>query len=671
MKASGARNRPIDRLRLGLAILLLAPTATALGLGIVGQDAEPASPEGAVLGVTAVEDPNTLLLRNLMPSASWQPVPTHRAIALHCPAVDGSIVTQDNTDTVVERSGCPFRIIDGADLLGSPQVAVDPNNPNRLAFFSQHGCSSDKGPHPWSRANNACTAGASGDTHTTFTSLDNGRTWKDQPHGNSGFGEMAAGLFDRDGRLYVAHLFSNRLGGVGEPGQQVFDYHFELYKPQDMDMINYYAEEIQNRAPGNEIEHISMALVAPWTRIETHEQYNETAEACQCAPSSEEDIGNRTIGEDGEVDTSDDIIAVGWHERAYDWENSETGKSSWVGLAFTDTSSRNDWWVPDDAQLIGPCRHTSNIEAWNGRIYVACSADAGYTGRRGANIGDIDIWAFDPSVEGGKKEFISTVRGVSDGHLMIDMNDAGFMAITSTKPVGQAGDYRSINVDVAMGWYGRSWPFSGQAGPALHAAFNNVPFVEARITAMEMTSGDDPTLYMTYMERSKQIDEGDAGLDPNNPTAAQSRTAEYRKLLTSWGPCGEGLSGMMDLRVGQVRHPFEDGIVNNLTGAFSDYRDGLHAALADSGLEHIYLTYGDHGVVNYGQIIGESGSLACSPPGPPILFVAPPPVPVALAGASGLGNGVVAAMTAPAAAMFGYLLVAKRRSALAAVTKAK
>lgn len=601
----------------------------------------------------------------IQPSMGWQQDAGDHTIQLECPPADASVVFSANADTVVERSGCPFRVIDGADLLGSPSLAVDPINPNRIAFFSLHGCATDQGAHPWSRTASGCT-GSSPQTHTTFTSMDEGRTWTDWPHGNSGFGEGHDGTIDREGRLYMAHLFSHRIGS-STAGEPVFDYFINVYKPQDWDPINYYSKEIPNREPGNKIEAVSMSLVTPWTRAENLEQYNETQNQTTPPPSTDDDIGNRTVPVEQE-DTSNDLVVVTWHERAYDFETTSTGKSSWIGAAWTDTSSRNQWELLDTDQLIGPCRHASNSESWNGRVYVACAVDAGYTGRRGANIGDVDIWAIDLSVPGGEKQFVAQARGIRDGALTMDMNDEGMMALASLKPVGDA-PHSGINVDIGFSWYGRHWGNVAN-GAMLHQNWGG-EFVDARITAMELLDGDRPTLFMSYMERLA----GPAGTDPQSVDPDQplstSQAIEYRKSISAWEPCGDALMALSDLNVGVVRNPFEDGVVNGFTGAFYDFQDGLVATLDPFGRPTVYFAFGDHGVVQYGTIRAEAAQDPCIIPPAPILFPPPAVAPVALTTANTVGAGMVAAVAGPAGAMFGYLLIAKRRAALAAVTKSK
>lgn len=602
----------------------------------------------------------------IQPSRAWEAQAGDHTIELECPPVDSSIVFAVDADTVIERSSCPFRIIDGADLLGSPAIAVDPTNPDRLVFFGLHGCATDQGAHSWSRTASGCPAPSSPQTFTTFTSMDGGRDWKDQPYGNAGFGEWVDGIVDREGRIYMAHTFSHRIGSSTN-GEPIFDYFFQLFKPQDWDPINYYSKEFQNREPGNVIEKVQLALVTPWTRVENIEQYNETLNETP-PPSTEDDIGNHTVPREAE-DTSNDLVMAVWHERAYDFKTTAMGKSSWIGAAWTDTSSRNEWHLLDDSQLIGPCRHASNPEAWNGRVYVACAVDAGYDGRRGARIGDVDIWAIDPSVEGGKKELIAHARGIRDGELTMAMNDEGMMALASLKASGDAPPYEYVDVDIGFSWYGRHWNNVAPGG-ILHLLWGG-EFLEARISAMELLDGDRPTLFLSYMERLAGLEQTDVStINPDNPLST-SQAIEYRKSISAWEPCGDALMASADLQVGVVRHSFREDIVGGFTGAFNDFQDGLASHTDANGQSRVYFAFGDHGVVQFGTIRAEMAQDACFVPPAPVLFPPPAIAPVALTQASSVGVGMVAAVAGPAGAMFGYLLVAKRRAALAAVSKSK
>ncbi len=574
--------------------------------------------------------------------------------------------TSQNRNVAVLRASCPFRIIDDADLLGSPRLAVDPTDPHNVAFFSLHGGATDQGPTPRSR--HPDPPGTGGLTHTTFTSTNQGWDWADNPHGDGAFGEANDGLVNRDGNMFVMSLFSKPLGEVD--GTRLFDYHFELYKENRIDgtHLGHRGKNIPARQPGNIIEEVSLVLVTPPTRIETQEEYqelmdNRTRDNNATAPSDDDEVGNYTIPRDAE-DTSDDLVAAVWFERAYDWRNATTGKSSWIDMVVTDASSRDDWHKIDDGQLVGPCRSASNAVAWNGRVYVACAVDSGYTGRRGARIGEVDIWQMDPVT--GNKTWMSNVPGMLDGYLRLAANEEGRFILTSTHIVGQdIGEGTPITY-ATWGWYGRRWDATFAIGDNFHDLWGQ-PVVDARVTAVRILN-HSPIAFISYMERS------DTRVSAQPPSGDPSASAiEFHKAVGAFAPCSHMPEALFDLQTGVARHPFEDGVVGDQTGAFDDLHDGMDVVYDPStGQDRLYFAYGDHGVIQYG-ILDVTAVVPRCDPGlvPPPLFTPAPAVatPILLSNAAGVATGLAAAV--PAAVMLGSLLIAKRKVALAAAVKAR
>lgn len=709
---------------MGLLIFCLLPMGQALGGvetgpagdgGLAGLPAPP--PEGGVLAADApmpesrslpvsmrddgprtpedirIEPPRDPLAADSMrqePGTPWRLVAgadNDHGSAFRCPVGnEDNAPAASDTNVQVIRTSCPFRIIDDADLLGSPQLAVRHDDPDEVAFFSLHGAATGDGPTPRSREPEPELAAGQGTpgglSHTTFTSRDGGWNWEDNPHGREGFGETASGVMNRDGNLVMAFLFSKFLG-TDRHGDEIFDYHFALYKDNTVQSRpSYKATKFPTREPGNTIQEVNLVLVKPQSLIRTQDEYDEVVreherEKREAAyngsqpPSREDEIGNYTIPRD-EEDYSDDIIAAVWHERAYDWRNATTGRSSWVSAAWTDASSRDDWHVLPDEQLIGPCREASDPASWNGLIYVACSVDAGYTGRRGAQIGDVDIWAIDPVSE--RKMFIGHAGGVGDGQLRLAANEEGRMVLTSTKPVGQEAPYEFVRVHVAWSWYGRDWDSVYDIGGQLHNIWGQ-PVIDARVTSLALTT-EEQTMFLSYMERSDMEARQPDGLVDPNPAEPRVNAAEFHKAVGVYEYCNSRPVLLWDLQVGVRRHPFQEGLVNDFTGVFDDLHDGTAIARdAGTGREHIYFAYGDHGVIQYGILDSQDTSLQgmdCNPiPQAPVFFTPAPAAPAPLLVSQGVNAALAASMGAPTALGLGYLLIAKRRAAMAAAVKAK
>lgn len=635
----------------------------------------PSDPRAAGLLPVVPDVPGTGQGVTVEPGTPWRQVNGHRAVQFECPQGDeGTLQPPASPDTNVQvvRGDCPYRIIDDADLLGSPDVAIRQDDPREVAFFSLHGAATDEGPTPRSREPSP-EPPVGRLSHTTFTSVDGGWDWEDNPYAQEGFGETVSGLMDRDGNMVVASLFSRGLGEAAD-GTMLYDYFFRLYKEDTVqERPGYNGKKIENRAPGNVIDEVNLVLVTPRTQVETQEEYeayrNRTQEDGEdngtAAPSSDDQVGNYTIPRD-EEDHSDDIVMAVWHEKAYDWRNASTGRSSWIDAAWTDTSSRNTWDRLDDDQLIGPCRDASNPVSFNGRAYVACVVDAGYNGRRGARIGEIDIWAIDPKTE--RKEWVGWVDGLLDGRPRLAANDAGLFAIATVRPLGDEPPYQAVDAGLAFGWYGRSWDVGTQnIGFQLHNVWNQ-PFVEARITDMVLT--DDPqTAILSYMERTA-TDASDPQADPTRDASGQ--VVEYHKAIASYEYCMPGALSLHDLQVGLARHPFQEGLVNDITGAFDDLHDGMDVFTDPSdGRERVAFAYGDHGVIQYGVFTVDSVGGDCPIAAAPPLFTPTPAAPSALLLTSGAPVGLAVGLGAPLALGLGYLLVMKRRTAMAAATKAR
>lgn len=577
-----------------------------------------------------------------------------------CPSLEGTPSVNDGTNTLTLRATCPYRIIDDADLLGSPQIAVNQNDPNSVAFFSLHGGGSTDGPTPRSRDPSPDgMAAVTGLSHTTFTSQDMGRSWHDNPWGTDGFGEHIAGTMDADGNLYIGALWSKRLG------EGRFDYVIKLYKEQDgRYQISTYqpSKTFSNRASGNTIDEVSLVYVPDWTPPQAaNATWNQTAN--NTAPADQSDVGNSTSGDDyGQRNSADDRIMAVWFERALDWRNSTTGKSSWIDAAWTDTTARDNWTRLEDSQLIGPCMAASNAVVWGGKAYVACVADAGYNGRSRARIGDIDVWSIDPMT--GKTTLEEHTRLVGGNPRMTSRPD-GYMAIASARVAGPT----EIDVQVNFGWYGRIWQGPQNVGGDLHRNAGTDRVREARITAMALNQ-ETNTLFLAYMERINMTAEAPEP-NPSTLNPGPGQAIEYHKILATMGECTNGLVEAYDLQLGVARHPFADGTVGDTTGVFDDLQDGM-ALWTDpsNGEERIYFAYGDHGVIQYGALLGDAGGIPCPVIAPPVT-IPPPPIPAALSATSPATMLVGATVGATALAMVTYLLAAKRRTAVFSTTKAR
>lgn len=603
--------------------------------------------------------------------------PVKGTMKFWCPQATGSPPSvEDGTNTMTLHDTCPYRIIDDADLMGSPQIAVHADKPDSIAFFSLHGAGTTEGPTPRSRdPNPEGTATLTGLSHTTFTTPDHGVTWFDNPWGTDGFGEHVTGVMDTEGNLYIGALWSKRLGD-GE-----FDYVIKVYKEQDgrFKISNYQpSKTFANRAAGNVIDQANLVFVPAQSVFPLPPQdENQTSNAT--APAGDDQLGNRTDPDAFARNNPGDRVVLVWYEQARDWRNSTTDKSSWIDAAWTDTSARDNWTRLANDQLIGPCMAASDPVQWNGKAYIACVADAGYRGRSRAHIGDIDIWSIDPMT--GETDIVAFTNLVG-GQPKLTARDDGFMSVTTTRRVSAD----EVDVQMTFGWYGSHWETPRPIGGILHRfasntlqsslppgtpgpppASNNVR--EARITAMALSEETD-MLFLVYMERVDVTNRTDT--DPTSDFISADSAIEYKKIVATFTKC-EGPTNVYDLQLGVARHPFAESIVGEATGVFDDLQDGMQQWRDEaSGEERIYFAYGDHGVIQYGALVtsaSESLNLCVNQQPPPFLPAAA--TPAGLSSTTAAGTLIGSTVGLGATAMVGYLLTVKRKSANALAAKAK
>lgn len=126
--------------------------------------------------------------------------------------------------------GCPVRATDEADIMGDPSLAVDPLAPENLIIASLHGRADCPGaPQVKSRC---------GQAFTTFTSIDHGGSWQDNPFTPpddvaGAWGEHPQITIDPYGRAYVGSLYSLPRADEGS-----FEYVIAAQKFSSLQTIN-------------------------------------------------------------------------------------------------------------------------------------------------------------------------------------------------------------------------------------------------------------------------------------------------------------------------------------------------------------------------------------------------------------------------------------------------
>ncbi len=613
-------------------------------LAIAGGDAnDPVAPEGpgeaSERGHDAGAPADDGGIR-MTPAPPWRPLAApgdNGGFTFRCESPGLQEGYQISNDDMVVYS-CPIRIYDNDYHFGSPKIAVNPSDSREAVFFALHGTPAETGSAEQSRT---------GLTHVAFTTATRGLMWEDQPTDpgypdGSSMGDFASGALDSEGNVYAAYLWHRPLGGDD------WDATIGLFKGgttrDEKSVIRSYGNPffIDGREIGNQILAAHVAYVAEPIPVNYTAEANETA-----APSEEEDFGEEAI----EIERGDFVVAT-WHERAFDWRNSTTGKSGWIDAAWTNSSVRNHWLRLDDSELIGPCFDASNAVAWNGKVYVACVVDKGYKARTRAHVGDVDIWSIDPAT-GTTKHLGFT--GLNGPNVRMAANADGYMAVLTTKVVEE----QQVDVEAAFGWYGRQWTVTGNIGPALHQMTGGRDIVSAHVTAAELTV-DQKVLYIVYKEWNGPMDP-ESLPDPAMIVDGQPpRLNDYRKVIVAMSQCTFPLAATaMELGSGVDPSNYQ-AYMDNPEG-FNDVQDGLQYVREPTGEELVYFAIADYGTMQFGAIVSAAQGDVCPVP-TPLLSIPPPPVPQALSAGTPAAMYVGAAVGAASLAMIGYLLAARRRA---------
>ncbi|MEA3190848.1 MAG: hypothetical protein QOD77_1430 [Thermoplasmata archaeon] len=583
------------------------------------------------------------------PAALADEPPGDKRIEFICPSpADGSAQFRTPEMNVVYT--CPMRIYDNTIggnsgwLFGNIDLAVHPTDPSQMAFFTLHGSPTDDGPNPYSR---------SGLTHSIFSSADHGIGWTDSwttgsdYPGSEWLGEMATGAFDDLGNVYVAFLWSMSTGVAGEAADSLLGAYKMPPVDQASDYMGQYGENVMEFRPSfpggfitrADMVHIPGPEAAPAPG-------NGTA-----TPGQPTD--NRTIG------PGDVVLA--WHQRAAN--NTNTPMSAWIEFAATHTGPGNsdkDWHRTAPTDLVGPCRDMSNVVAYAGKAYVVCAADLGYDDRRGADVGDLDLWAYDPAT--GRAEFVSTT-GINGDNPQLAATPDGYFAVFASR----LEDAQDVDVVGAMGWYGRTWDASAPGlGAILHQAMGGHPMRSAHVTGVAVLE-ESKTVFVTYKEWNEMPEV--PAVDPNDPTAVP-RLTDFHKFVFTTNACGELIAGA-ELVLGTSPDVYQQEGANQNQGAFDDRQDGLWVVRMPGGEERVQFAASDYGAAQFGQMRGATGAAddVCG------LLTPPPPIPApVIPQAVSLANPALAPVgilvgTASVAAV-GYLMVLKRKAAVAASVKA-
>lgn len=334
-------NPPVHPRRPLLALLalaaLLVPPAAALSLpGVpvpagMPAAAAPRSSSGALLDtVFAQEVAVTLGDLPRGNGAEWDSAPTTEYdLRFVCPDVTEGTGLPEVPGQETPRA-CPAYVLDTEDIMGQPDLAIDPRDITQVAFHALHGGPGLRTPVQDPLPSERSRGDAVHQPHTTFQSRDGGREWEDNRYYAPAelssknvevFGEDNAIELKPKGDVVLASLYSFRPQQGDEPSYAVYLWESGRIKQTVEYTKGYVARPIP---AGLRVDSLDLA----WH-----------------AGAEEMVVMWRTLGPEG--------------PRVHIEHKGEDGQ--WTAVA------------PDQLQRIGPCDALSNPITLGSRVVFACA----------------------------------------------------------------------------------------------------------------------------------------------------------------------------------------------------------------------------------------------------------------------------------------------------------
>lgn len=650
-----------------------APAPVPISVAAPGLPFELAGPESVLSAPSPVP---------LLPDGAAQAMPDNcnkpqnggqvPPILFCCPTPPGGLPQNLGTPAGDDRfvyAGCPFRIYDtnlvGNYHFGNTALAVNPLDDREMVFTSLHS-EPTSGPTPRSRV--------ASQSHTSFTSRDQGVTWQDQPVSSGpGLGEGSDATFDTLGNMYIAYLWA-QANGNDTTG---FASAFCLYKAaspstEDAVFAAYSGGTcVESRAPTDPIARIHLVDVPhPAPPAATNRTGNGTADGNETVPPPS---GADDVGESSEpTDPTLERIAAVWHERAAVPEAGKTGMAGWIDARLTGTGARDPWTaIP---KPIGPCMDASNAVAYDGAIYVVCTVEKGTKEhpypRSRARVGDHDLWRIDPLT--GQAELVGPTS-MAGGHPVLSVTEDGYFVMVTTRLRTPDESAPGAEVRAAFSWYGTSWePIPGDLGGLLNRLLGGRATYDAAVTALQIGEYDgSPIAALVYMEWQQPADtatpQPPPPPDPSNPTGFYQLN-DYKKAVVTFDSCSFPVAASQ-MQLGTQVDPSNFDAYTAEPSLFDDQQDGLVRHRQANGMDVFYFAVNDYGAMQYGAFQATTAQFCPTPP-PPL----PPPVPVVpqaltITSPAVTVTGAMVAFAAISAVT--YLVLAKRRVPTYAVTEAK
>jgi hypothetical protein len=545
---------------------------------------------------------------------------------------------------------CPVQAIDEQDIMGSPSVAVDPEDPNHIILASLHG---DDGDGPTERSR-----GLRQQPFTTFISYDHGGSWQDNPFFpprslSGSYGEHPQASIDKFGHVYIGSLYST---------------------PDDGAPTGYY-----------------YTIVA---------QKFEDIWRADARATGTGDYGAQFIDTfyDGNIvdqfwflyDNETDVTTLVWNERLPDTDSglaTNPKARSVIGMAWTTPKGSDPYRYVDEDYLIGPCAMTTNPVLSEGKIYIGCMVNdkeakaKGYPYDDSPVEGQIDM--FRVALKSGKHEYLGTAP-LAGGVPKLGVRSDGRVALFTTS--AGAPDERALKL---FGVYGQAkadsptmhWGPSHSYGDVVSPPTQGLRVVETNIQDImyrELTG----VVHLIIKERYENL-----GINLNDLQATLK--PQFAKYLVAI----DEEHGALDINpnppdgVSKKRISFDIGNPLNRTslatdptnpeGVFNDLTDDLlqlppgplppgwedRLNDTDGKYQREFFAVGDYGIVIFAEIIEISDLRTTVVP----LVQSVPAIVTPSLATAGIGVGIAGAALAGLLAL--KLALNKTKSHAAAVSK--
>ncbi len=438
------------------------------------------------------------------------------------------------------ESVCPQRIGINGTILANPTMVHHPSNPAQVTIVTQAGA----------RDPGSATDRRQGGRIAVLYSPDEGGTWEtalvEPPVAAPVFTERVAATTDDAGRLHVAVLYAH---GTGASETMIAVW--------TLDDVDSAAASVSNgRFP------VEPTLFTPWT------------------------IEGTIVALDLVHEPRTDTVVMTWSEFGTHPRDAAIGEgpATWARIA-TLSGNGFGWLLVPERAAMGPCRDVSNAVAANGRIWLACSLEFGYTLLPNMTADDVVVHRFDPRTGAF---VVDSASPLSDGRpLLAAGRDDGIALLT------QKFDGGMLDASMSDKIPGHNWTRKRMVGMhiMLGYPFDPAAFYPREEMVLESFAYRTSTRTFQYVVSEKRVRTESSVWDSvENPYAKTLVATDVMGLFLHEINVGYGNVTRHALRTGQV------------VPDAATMLPGLQDSVKIIGARH-FVAYEDAGTIAYGELV--------------------------------------------------------------------